>query len=222
MPHSRILLYCYDATDLFAAFSRQRLQQESEILLRVLIESRKDDPRRPIIFLCQSLGGLLIKQALRTAGDYPLYVAIKTATQGIVFFGTPHRGITYRETAIEPSLESTITSVLRKLFYQPKYDTRQLPIPGPSSTLSKHLDSKSRRDLNLAALPGLHNVQVVSFYETIGSVSPPPLHNFRRFLLLNHDSGCVTAAGYTATSARSGCSVASRSQGFVPIHLCGR
>lgn len=177
IPHSRILLYCYDAPGLFAPFSRQRLRQDSESLLRVLTESRKDDPHRPIIFLCQSLGGLLIKQALGSAADDPLYIDIKTATKGIVFFGTPHRGITYYETAKESSLECTVAIVLRKLFHKPKHKKRHLRVPRLSTNPSKHLDTKSQEDLNLAVLPGLHNIQVVSFYETIGSVSSS-LHKF--------------------------------------------
>jgi len=50
--------------------------------------------RRPIMFVCHSLGGLLVKQLLRHAGDFgnPAWKAIATQTKAIVFLSTPHSG----------------------------------------------------------------------------------------------------------------------------------
>ena len=50
--------------------------------------------RRPIVFICHSLGGLLVKQVLRSAGDFgnPAWKAIATQTKAIVFLSTPHSG----------------------------------------------------------------------------------------------------------------------------------
>jgi len=50
--------------------------------------------RRPIVFVCHSLGGLLVKQLLRSASDFgnPAWKAITTQTQAIVFLSTPHSG----------------------------------------------------------------------------------------------------------------------------------
>jgi protein SERAC1 len=54
---------------------------------------------RPIIFVGHSLGGLLIKEALIRASEYlsnSQHVdlgAIYSCTKGVVFLGTPHRGI---------------------------------------------------------------------------------------------------------------------------------
>ncbi len=50
--------------------------------------------RRPIVFVCHSLGGLLVKQVLRSAGDFgnPAWKAIATRTKAIVFLSTPHSG----------------------------------------------------------------------------------------------------------------------------------
>ncbi|KAJ6034066.1 hypothetical protein N7499_010222 [Penicillium canescens] len=45
-----------------------------------------------VIFIGHSLGGLVIKQALLNAKEDPKYTAIRSATSGLVFFGTPHRG----------------------------------------------------------------------------------------------------------------------------------
>jgi len=51
--------------------------------------------KRPIIFITHSLGGLLVKDMLRTADTYrrdPKKQAIFAQTKGIVFLGTPHTG----------------------------------------------------------------------------------------------------------------------------------
>lgn len=49
---------------------------------------------RPIVFVCHSLGGLLVKQMLRSASDFgnPAWKAIATQTKAIVFLSTPHSG----------------------------------------------------------------------------------------------------------------------------------
>lgn len=53
---------------------------------------------RPIVFVCHSLGGLVVKQALIKAANYmnnnrhPSLGAIYSSTNGVVFMGTPHRG----------------------------------------------------------------------------------------------------------------------------------
>ena len=50
--------------------------------------------RRPVVFVCHSLGGLLVKQLLRHACDFghPAWKAIATQTRAIVFLSTPHSG----------------------------------------------------------------------------------------------------------------------------------
>jgi len=53
---------------------------------------------RPIIFICHSLGGLVVKEALITSDGYkthrrhPALGEIYGSTIGVIFMGTPHRG----------------------------------------------------------------------------------------------------------------------------------
>ncbi len=48
---------------------------------------------RPLVFVAHSLGGLIVKELLRTARDEPAqYGWLVRATRGVIFLGTPHRG----------------------------------------------------------------------------------------------------------------------------------
>lgn len=49
---------------------------------------------KPLVFICHSLGGLLVKQMIRLAstGGIDNWRAIANQTRGVVFLGTPHTG----------------------------------------------------------------------------------------------------------------------------------
>ena len=49
-------------------------------------------PKRPLIFVTHSLGGLVVKEVIRTAQSFPEYQAIVEQVEGIVFLSTPHTG----------------------------------------------------------------------------------------------------------------------------------
>jgi pimeloyl-ACP methyl ester carboxylesterase len=50
--------------------------------------------KRPLVLVAHSLGGLLVKQLLRTAVELhkPDWEAIATSTKGVLFLATPHTG----------------------------------------------------------------------------------------------------------------------------------
>jgi hypothetical protein len=51
------------------------------------------DEERPIIFICHSLGGIVLKKALIVAHQKAeRYSSISRDTFGVMFMGTPHRG----------------------------------------------------------------------------------------------------------------------------------
>ncbi|MEO0532486.1 MAG: hypothetical protein AAF215_01290 [Cyanobacteria bacterium P01_A01_bin.123] len=56
--------------------------------------SNKRIGNRPILFITHSMGGLLVKQMLRSAFDFgnPRWKKIEENTKGIVFLATPHSG----------------------------------------------------------------------------------------------------------------------------------
>jgi len=71
---------------------------------RALLEDVKaqrisqEDKRRPLVFLCHSMGGIVVKKAFNiSVVDQERYGAIRSAVPAIVFFATPHRGSDYAD-----------------------------------------------------------------------------------------------------------------------------
>lgn len=86
--------YGYDSAVAFGR-STMQLADFAVDLLNRLHDERKDlrCGRRPLIFICHGLGGVVFKQALITASaPNSCYVDILNKTYGVVFMGTPHRG----------------------------------------------------------------------------------------------------------------------------------
>ncbi|KAL9090895.1 MAG: hypothetical protein Q9165_005103 [Trypethelium subeluteriae] len=90
-PTARVLLFGYNANVAFETSSAGVLEQ-AENLLNRLRSKRIAEPDRPLLLLCHSLGGVVVKQALVHAKLDDSYSQIRNATFGIAFFGTPHQG----------------------------------------------------------------------------------------------------------------------------------
>ncbi|KAI4868776.1 hypothetical protein F4820DRAFT_408714 [Hypoxylon rubiginosum] len=72
-----------------------RIAEFAENLLADLQAERaydETDQQRPIIFICHSLGGIVVKRALSVAHGRPIYNTLLNATRSIIFMATPHRG----------------------------------------------------------------------------------------------------------------------------------
>ncbi|KAK0708684.1 Alpha/Beta hydrolase protein [Lasiosphaeris hirsuta] len=96
LPGAHIMTFEYDATAAAGA-SPHGVRENAVKLIRALRDKREDnkDQRRPIVFVGHSLGGIVIKQALRASTNDKSHADVKEiseCTKGIVFFGTPHRG----------------------------------------------------------------------------------------------------------------------------------
>ena len=79
-------------------FARTMMYSHPHDLLSALYSLREDTKsnNRPIIFLCHSLGGVVVKEALlRASTAIPKYnghvKAIRNCTKGIIFLGTPQQ-----------------------------------------------------------------------------------------------------------------------------------
>ncbi|KAF3922304.1 Ankyrin-1 [Dactylellina cionopaga] len=92
-PKARILLYMYQSAWSGPLKVRQFMSSLATTLLYALNEKRKDNPRRPIVFLGHSMGGLIIAKAVAIAESRREHFGkMFEAITGCVFFGTPFDG----------------------------------------------------------------------------------------------------------------------------------
>ncbi|KAI9859416.1 MAG: hypothetical protein M1813_006753 [Trichoglossum hirsutum] len=147
---ARVLLFGYNANVAFQT-STAGVREQAENLLNRLKNKRRDAMDRPILFVCHSLGGLVVKRALVIAKAAETYLSIKNATYGIVFFGTPHQGGNFA------SLGSIAASIAR------------LSLRNPSNSFMETLktDSLFADDLVQDFRQQLEDYYVLSFYETL-------------------------------------------------------
>jgi hypothetical protein len=98
VPAARVLTFGYDST---IAFSRSvaTIEDIALQLLTALHMERESDKalgtRRPIVFVCHSLGGIVVKKALVLANERSSDVGFKDIldnTRAIAFLAVPHRG----------------------------------------------------------------------------------------------------------------------------------
>ncbi|KAI0860439.1 Alpha/Beta hydrolase protein [Xylaria cubensis] len=102
IKNARVLVWGYNSS--FASLtgaepSGNRIHHHAQTLVAQLYADRKLEnmTEKPIIFLCHSLGGLVVKRALsyshsRSSDKIAHLHTIFTCTYGILFFGTPHNG----------------------------------------------------------------------------------------------------------------------------------
>jgi len=102
---ARILTFGYNATatSFYGARSADRIQQHAQTLVADVQADRSLEgcSKRPIIFICHGLGGILVKKALaysstRTSKNVEHLYSIFVSTYAILFFGTPHHGVSTR------------------------------------------------------------------------------------------------------------------------------
>ncbi|UKZ79117.1 hypothetical protein TrVFT333_006867, partial [Trichoderma virens FT-333] len=90
---ARVMLFSYNSSPAISA-AALKLDDHANSLLQSLNLKRKDDPHRPLVFVCHSLGGLVVKQVRGRLLD-DSYQSLFEATRLVVFFATPHQGGNY-------------------------------------------------------------------------------------------------------------------------------
>ncbi|ETS83042.1 hypothetical protein PFICI_04918 [Pestalotiopsis fici W106-1] len=113
LPRARIVMFDYNSNVTFQSSTAGVLEQ-SQSLLNQLELARAGKPNRPLIFICHSLGGILVKRALISAKQSDVYRSIADHTFGIVFFGTPHGGGKIAETG------DLVARIVRRISGRPK------------------------------------------------------------------------------------------------------
>ncbi|KAI0195452.1 ribonuclease-like protein p/mrp subunit [Astrocystis sublimbata] len=125
---SRILTYGYPASvaTVLGSPSSDRILQHAQTMIAELVADReyeeskcKNALKRPIIFVCHSLGGIIVKRALvysasRKGHRISHLRSIYVSTHGILFFGTPHQGsgVASLATAAQRIIQAVVPSRL--------------------------------------------------------------------------------------------------------------
>lgn len=98
VPSARVIAYGYDADPAhigpFNTASAEGITNHAINLIKHAEGKREECAKRPIIFIAHSMGGLLVKEALRLSKGKPRPHErnIFQYTKGVVFMGTPHKG----------------------------------------------------------------------------------------------------------------------------------
>lgn len=161
--NARILTWGYNASVTSRkgrGTSADRILQHAQTLVAQLHADRELEgaSERPIIFVCHSLGGIVVKRALaysasQTASKVAHLHSIYTCTYGILFFGTPHNG----------SSKANLFSNLQKVV--------SLTVPKKAletdSSLLKALeeDSEVLQNITDQFAPLLHRFRIFFFWE---------------------------------------------------------
>ncbi|KAF8537112.1 hypothetical protein BDD12DRAFT_795406 [Trichophaea hybrida] len=101
LPEARVMTFGYNANVINDA-AQTRIRGHAQSLLQNLRDERvEQNKRRPLIFVCHSLGGIVVKQVYLLFSRLNIYAYsrysyryadIRKSTYGICFLGTPHRG----------------------------------------------------------------------------------------------------------------------------------
>ncbi|KAF2792053.1 hypothetical protein K505DRAFT_308322, partial [Melanomma pulvis-pyrius CBS 109.77] len=90
---ARIFTFGYNSGSAFTN-SKSRIRDFATQLLEKLVQlqRRTKIENRKTIFVCHSLGGIVLKQAIIMANERGRYSTVGKNIAGVVFLGTPHRG----------------------------------------------------------------------------------------------------------------------------------
>ncbi|KAK2802776.1 hypothetical protein FQN51_004304 [Onygenales sp. PD_10] len=181
----RILTYGYDAN--VASFekgtSKERLHNHAEHLAAQLMAKRSLDRalERPIIFVCHSLGGIVVKRTLLHCEHqrHPNTQHLRStyvSTYAILFMGTPHNG---SELANLGSMIQMIASLVPKKFF----DTT----PNMLKTLKP--DNETLQNVNRQFSDIMGRFRIYYFHES----KPMDLKGTKRFVVEESSAAPLTA-----------------------------
>ena len=161
IPRARFITYGYD-TSVVASDNNQGVHELARTLLDglAIFRQRTQTQQRPLLFVCHSLGGVVLKEALvmsskATEKKHKKLLEVMIVTYGLVFMGVPNLGLRHNQlkTMVEgqPN-EGFITDLLVKP-------------DGEASNFLSYLTSE------FTALDGRRRLpfEIISYYETLSS-----------------------------------------------------
>jgi hypothetical protein len=161
IPRARFITYGYD-TAVVASDNNQGVHELARTLLDglVIFRQRTQTQQRPLLFVCHSLGGVVLKEALvmsskATDAKHKKLLEVMTVTYGLVFMGVPNLGLRHEQ------LQTVVKGrpnegFVRDLLVRSDGETSQFL----SYLTSEFSDLDRRRSLPF---------EIVSYYETVSS-----------------------------------------------------
>ncbi|KAK4228062.1 hypothetical protein QBC38DRAFT_167932 [Podospora fimiseda] len=93
---TRVMLFEYNSSPAMGAAAVNLVDHARNLLQHLSLKRQSEDcKKRPLVFVCHSLGGLVVKEALVEAKLDSTYHSISSSTCLLVFFATPHKGGKY-------------------------------------------------------------------------------------------------------------------------------
>lgn len=103
IPRARFITYGYDTAS-NASHSNQGVRGLARTLLDrlAILRRRTQTQQRPLLFICHSLGGVVLKEALvmsskATEPEQKEWLEVIKVTYGLVFMGVPNLGLRHRQ-----------------------------------------------------------------------------------------------------------------------------
>jgi hypothetical protein len=161
IPRARFITYGYD-TAVVASHSNQGVHELAHTLLDGLVtfRQRTQTQQRPLLFVCHSLGGVVLKEALVMSSKVTdvkqkKLLEVMTVTYGLIFMGVPNLGLKHNQ------LETVVKGRRNERF------VRDLLVnsDGEASQILSYLTNEFSDLDKRRSLP----FDIVSYYETVSS-----------------------------------------------------
>ena len=145
VPSARVMTFEYESAWAFSNSVSGIRDKALDLLNRLSAERNDDTYRRPIVFICHSLGGTVVKKAL--------ILAHETNTKATAFLAVPHKGSctawwgdfaanVLKSASIGLSTNAALVADLRK-------------------------DSSALTDIQKQSIERIQNFKMYTFYETL-------------------------------------------------------
>ena len=161
IPRARFVTYGYDTT-FDATYSDQSIRELALTLLDglAIFRRRTQTQQRPLLFVCHSLGGVVLKEALVISGkatepEQKEWLEVVEVTYGLVFMGVPNLGLRHSQ------LKTMVRGQPSRAFIEDLL----VRSDGEASQFLKYLTAEFSDLDRRRSLPFV----IVSYYETIES-----------------------------------------------------
>ena len=152
LPGCKIWTYGYDSAIAWSSSIQGLKEFAQDFLERLLfITVSREGLHIPCIFICHSLGGIVIKKAITLAETLPTYKILVPNFKAVIFMGTPHRGS--RISSYATPLSRIVNGIIPA-------NAIRADLLGKLKVLSQEL-----AEISEMAIHRLSEMQVISFYE---------------------------------------------------------